>query len=82
MFSGALLEVLKVGDLKGVLTLKRSAELVQGQIKRAFGNQAVKPQIHVPVQGDQDILQSPYFPDPELSAQDHFTVAVAPRGEV
>jgi Ni,Fe-hydrogenase maturation factor len=72
MFTGALLKVLEDGDQKAgpFFTLKKTAELVQGQINRTFGSQGVQPQIHVPVQGIHDILQSAYFPNPAFDITD------------
>jgi hypothetical protein len=72
MFTGTLLKVLEDGDQKGgpFFTLKKMAELVQRDINGTFGTQAVQPQIHVPVQGKHDILQSPYFPNPAFDITD------------
>jgi hypothetical protein len=66
MFSGALTAALDEGDPKGGpdLTVKRLAQLVDAKIRRSFGTQAVKPQVHVPIQGDSDLLESPFFPNP------------------
>jgi hypothetical protein len=66
MFSGALIAALESGDRRQgpTLSLKRVSELVKEKIKDGFGTQGVEPQIHVPVQGRADILQTPYFPNP------------------
>ena len=66
MFTGALLKVLEDGDQKvgPFFTLKQVAELVHRQINSTFGSEGVQPQIHVPVQGVHNFLQSPYFPNP------------------
>lgn len=65
MFSGALLGVLQRGDTKSgpYLTIRRLAELMRTEIKSAFGSQGVQPQIHVPVQGESDLIEVLYFPN-------------------
>lgn len=70
MFSGALSAALEEGDPKGGpdLTVKRLAQLVNAKIKQNFGLKAVKPQVHVPVQGESDLLESPFFPNPAFGA--------------
>lgn len=75
MFSGALLEVLKEGDAKSgpSISVKRIGELMRAKIRAAFGQQGVTPQIHVPVQGESNLLDVLYFPNPafDVSAFDH-----------
>jgi Caspase domain len=72
MFSGALLNVLETGDPKAgrYLTPKNTAMLVQREIQNAFGSQGVRPQIHVPIQGNSDPLLTPYFPNPAFNPED------------
>ncbi|MGO7443626.1 caspase family protein [Rhizobium ruizarguesonis] len=79
MFSGAILRVLKDGDQRGGshLNLRRFTELVQAEIRSAFGTEGVSPQIHTPVQGDRDLLNLAYFPNAAFSAPEKF-LAVEP----
>jgi Caspase domain len=72
MFTGSLLQVLDNGDQRGgpFFTLSKMAELVSHGIRDAFGSNAVQIQIHVPVQTEHDILQSPYFPNPAFDISD------------
>jgi hypothetical protein len=66
MFSGALVQALSRGDIQSgpYISLKRLADLVRAEIKSAFGAQGVLCQIHVPTQGQTDLLELSYFPNP------------------
>jgi hypothetical protein len=69
MFSGAMLKALQNGDEASgpYLSVRRVGELVKKEIKTAFGNQGVQPQIHVPVQGQADLLNTLFFPNPAFN---------------
>jgi hypothetical protein len=68
MFSGALLESLRNGDLKRsqMLSLDDIRELTNNKIKERFRDKAVKPEIHVPDQRKGDISKIAFFPNAAL----------------
>ena len=91
MFTGALAQVLQRGDptKNKLLSLKEVGALVEFEIKKNFRSDAVRPQIHTPVQHSGDIAFVPYFPNaayqddvkPELKSstlKSHFDRIILP----
>lgn len=69
MFSGALRQALREGDpdVGRLLSLENLAVLVQRNLERAFPRDAVRPELHTPLQELGDIRTLPFFPNPAMN---------------
>lgn len=68
MFSGALFDVLKIGQPTGEqrLSLMSVAGLVEARIRELYPDDGVRPQVLSPDQGEGDISRVPFFPNAAL----------------
>jgi formylglycine-generating enzyme required for sulfatase activity len=69
MFSGALLDVLRVGDsaIETPLSLEDVGLHVGDLIRRKYDDRGVRPEVHSPDQRDEDIARLPIFPNRAMS---------------
>jgi YVTN family beta-propeller protein len=66
MFSGALVDLLEHGDesISTGLSLRRLSDLIWQRLRAQYGESAVRPQVHAPMQGAGDLATEPLFPNP------------------
>lgn len=81
MFSGALLKILRTGDISGNphFSFMRISEMTEAAIRDEHENAAVRPEIHFPDQSRGSIGNLPFFPNLhglETEANHYFRSAV------
>lgn len=66
MFSEAFLQVLNAGEpnMGSKLTFREIRSLVERELRKRWGSDLVRPEIHSPDQADGDISDFPIFPNP------------------
>src|SRR5262249_35127335 len=71
MFSSVLLDILKDGapEYPARMSLTQIGDRAKALIVQRFPDEAVRPQVHSPDQGDGDIAGHPLFPNPRLGTR-------------
>lgn len=69
MFSGALLEVLGVGDPRGpfAFSLGEVGRRVKDNLKNKYPEEWIRPEVHSPDMREGDIADVPIFPNPQFN---------------